>query len=55
MQIQRPIIDVTNLKSGKGGFLVSSYTRRDGVEMVEVFLGLRTAHWRKASCKLAAA
>lgn len=55
MQIQRPIIDVTNLKTGKGGFLVSQYARRDGIKMVEVFLGLRTAHWRADSCKLVAA
>lgn len=55
MQIQRPIIDVTNLKTGKGGFLVSQYVRRDGMKMVEVFLGLRTAHWRADSCKLVAA
>lgn len=56
MKIQRPIVDVTNLKTGKGGFLVSQYARRsDGVQMVEVFLGLRVAHWRADSCKLVAA
>ncbi|KJV42162.1 hypothetical protein VH88_04610 [Brevundimonas sp. KM4] len=51
-QMARTIIDVTNLKTGKGGFGVGFYTRRDGVEMVEVNLGLRKAHWRAAHCKI---
>lgn len=55
MKIQRPIIDVTNMKTGKGGWLVSQYeSRSDGVKMVEVFLGLRVAHWRADSCKMTA-
>jgi hypothetical protein len=48
----RTIIDVTNLKTGKGGFGLGFYTRRDGVEMVEVNLGLRKAYWRADHCKV---
>lgn len=49
----RTIIDVTNLKTGKGGFGLGRYTRRDGVEMIEVNLGVRKTFWRVDHCRVA--
>lgn len=48
----RTITDVTNLKTGKGGFGLGRLTRDDGVEMVWVNLGVRTAFWRADHCKI---
>lgn len=49
---RKTLMDVTNLKTGKGGFGVGRYTRRDGAEMVEVNLGTRKTFWRAAHCKI---
>lgn len=46
----KTLMDVTNMKTGKGGFGLARWTRRDGMEMVEVNLGVRKAFWRADHC-----
>jgi hypothetical protein len=44
------ILDATNIKTGKGGWVVSQYNRRsDGKAMVEVDVGMGRRHWLASS------
>lgn len=50
----KSIIEATNTKTGKSGFVITRYNRiSDGAAMVEVNLGLRKAYWRVDHVRIA--
>ncbi len=46
-------LDVTNLKTGKGGMGVEVFTRADGVEFVKVIASAKGfSYWKTANCAI---